>query len=170
MGEVTLVVDHLKFRYEGLFNAAEIFNVISSFFFEKGYDWFEDMNEELITPEGKQLRMVLAPSKSTSDFYKIKAKIKVIMTNVKDVEVEHDGKTLRLNQGVVKMIIDGFVQSDRSGAWTKSPFYWFLTILGQKYFFKNHFQKMETWIISDLDDMHQQLKTYMNTFKYTYQT
>jgi len=168
MAERTLVVDHLKFSYEGLFNAAEVYNLISSFFFEKGWDWYEKINQEQVTPEGKQIRMVLEPWKSSSDFYKLVISIKLNMADVKDVEVEHENKSLKLNQGKINLTFDGYVVSDRHGVWTDTPFRWFLTIISQKYFFKDHFNKLETWVKSDIDDLHGKIKNYLNVFKYTY--
>src|SRR3989338_4003636 len=103
MGERRLVVDHLKFSYEGLFNLSELYTVISSWFFEKGWDWMEKMNQEQITSEGKQIRIILEPWKSSSEFYRISMIIKLNMIDVKDVEVEHKGEILRLNQGLVRM-------------------------------------------------------------------
>lgn len=172
MGERRLVVDQLKFSYEGLFNAGELFTIISSWFYEKGWDWLETMNQESVTAEGKHVRVILDPWKSSSEFYKITMHIKLHMMDLKDVEVEHQGETLRLNQGVVKMVIDGYVISDRTGKWIskEKPFYWFLTILFEKYFFWDHLGKLETWIKSDIDDLHQKIKNYLNVFKYTYQT
>lgn len=170
MGERTLVVDHLKLGYEGLFNAPELYNLIQSFFFEKGWDIKELINQEQITPRGKQVRIVLDPWKSVTEFYKIFLKIKIHMTDLKDVEVKHEGQELRLNQGIVRITFDGYVFSDRTTKWTEEPFYWFLTMLGKKYFFRNHFEKMETWLRNDLEDLHGRIKRHLNVFKHTYET
>ena len=169
MTERSLVVDHLKLSYEGLFNATELYNLVGSFFFEKGWDWKEKLNLEQITPQGKQIRIHLEPWKSSSDYYKRILDIKIHMTDLKDVEVQHNGQTLRLNQGELRIIFDGYVVSDRSGRWTKAPFVWFLTVLAQKYFFKDQFMRMELWLKSDLDDLHGRIKRYLNVFKYHYQ-
>jgi len=168
-GERDLIVDHLKFSYEGLFNPAELYNLISSFFFEKGWDWYEKLNQELITPSGKQISIVLEPWKSVSDFYKLIIRVKLNMTDLKEVEVESEGTTLRLHHGSVKITFDAYVLSDRHGIWTSKPLLWLFTILSQKYWFKGHFNKMETWVKSDLDDLYTKIKGYLNTFKYTYQ-
>jgi hypothetical protein len=172
MVEKQLVVDHLKFSYEGLFNTAELYNLIMSFFYEKGWDWKEKLNQEIITPNGKQMKIILQPWKSSSDFYKIEMKINIVMTDVKEVEVEVDGKNLRLNQGLIRMTFDGAVLSDRHGRWTlkEKPLYWFILILSQKYFFKNHFKKFETWIKSDIDDLLNKIKTFLNVYKYSLQS
>ncbi len=169
MTERTIVLDHLKFNYEGVFNLPELYNLIAGFFYEKGYDWGEKINEELVTPEGKQIRWVLEPWKNVSDFYQIIAHVKVHCSDVKEVEVEHEGRTIRLNQGVIYITFDGFVKSDRHGKWESKPLYWLLNILAQKYFYKEHFAKNEDWIKSDIDDLLNKIKTYLNVFKYTYQ-
>lgn len=169
MGERKLVIDHLKFSYEGLFNLNEVYSVISTWFFEKGYDWYEKMNQELVTAQGRQIKMVLEPWKSVTNFYKLIIQIRLNFIDVKEVEVEKEGQALRLSQGLVRMTIDGYVLSDRSGAWTEKPFYWFLTIIGQKYFFRDHFARMEAWLKSDVDDMYNKVKNYLNAMKYSYQ-
>src|SRR3989338_10622674 len=168
MGERHLIIDYLKLSYEGLFNAAELYNVISSWFYEKGWDWYERMNQEQVMPSGKQIRIILEPWKSSTDYYKLSIRIKLNMTDVTDVDVEHEGQPLRLNQGVVKITFDGFVVSDRQGKWTDKPFYWFLSYLIERYFFRSHFGKLETWLQSDMEDLHTRIKTYLNMFKYTY--
>jgi len=168
MSERTLIVDHLKFSYDGLFNASELYQLIGGFFFEKNWDYKEKMNQEVITPSGKQVFIELEPWKSSTDYYKLITKIRMIMTDLKDVEVEHEGKTLKLNQGLVRITFDGYVLSDRWDRWTTQPFTWFLSIIFEKYLFRSHFRKLETWLKSDLDDLLNRIKTFLNTYKYTY--
>ncbi|MBI2151391.1 hypothetical protein HYU21_01545 [Candidatus Woesearchaeota archaeon] len=170
MAEKTLVVDHLKLSYEGLFNSAELYNVVSSFFFEKGWDWVETMNQELVTSQGKQIRLILEPYKSSTDFYKLIIRVHLNMNNIKDVEVEHEGKAVRLNQGAVLITFDGFVVSDRKHMWKDKPWMWFIMIVSQKYFFRSHFEKLETWLRSDVEDLHGRVKRYLHSFRYNYQS
>lgn len=170
MTERTLVVDHLKLSYEGLFNTVEIYNIISSFFYEKGWDWYEKTNQELVTPAGKQIRWLFEPWKNVSDYYKIVMVIKVHMLDVKQVEIEQEGQKVKFDHGAIRITFDGYVVSDRKGKWTNQIFTWFLSILMEKYFFREHYSKFETWIKSDIEDLHQKLKTYLNVFKYSYRS
>ena len=168
MSERYLIVDHLKFSYEGLFSVAELYSVSSSWFFEKGWDWHERMNEELITPEGKQIRIVLENWKSTTDYYKLQVKIKLNFINVQEVDVKKENHTLKLDHGVFRITIDGYVLTDRDQLWKNKPFMWFLSILSEKYFFNKHFSKLEKWILSDMDDLYDKIKNYLNVYKYNY--
>ena len=168
MAERQIVVDHLKIGYEGLFNVSELYALISSWFFEKGWDWYEKMNLEQITPEGKQIQIVLEPWKTITDYYKITMRMKIHCINLRDVDVEKDGKTLRLTQGQVRITIDGYVISDKEGLWTKKPFWWLFAYVMENYFYSGHFGKSKRWIARDVEDIHQKIKNYLNVFKYSY--
>ncbi len=170
MGERHLVVDRLKFSYEGFFNASELYNLISGFFYEKGWDWYEKLNDEQVTPKGKQITIHLHPWKSVSDFYKIMMIVKIHMIDVRDVEVEKEGEQLRLSHGVIRMIINGFVVSDRSGQWSEKPLWWFLGIIFERFLFKRHLNRMKTWIAGDVDELYNKVKSYLNVVKYSYHT
>ena len=43
-----LVIDHLKLSYEGLCNAPELFSLVQEWFHEKGWDWHEKTNQEIM--------------------------------------------------------------------------------------------------------------------------
>ena len=169
MAERHLVVDQLKFSYEVLFNAGELFSVVSSWFFDKGWDWYEKMNQEQITPTGKQIRIILQPWKNSSDYYKLAIEVKMIMTDIKTVEVQQEKQMLQLDHGVIRITMNGYVISDRNGEWTNKPLTWFLSYIFERYFFRNHFEKMETWIQSDIDDLYDKIKNYLNVYKYSLQ-
>ena len=168
MGERKLIIDQLKFSYEGLFTTSELYALITSWFYEKGYDWNEKINHETVTPEGRQIHLVLLPWKNISDFYKIQMRLVINFIDVKEIEVRQNGQSLLLNQGLVKITFDGYVVSDRYDLWINRPLYWFLMLLGQRYFHRDHFEKAELWIKSDVDDLYQKIKNYLNVFKYTY--
>lgn len=158
MTEKTLVVDQLKLSYDGLFDLAELYRLIDAWFFEKGWDKYEHINQEQITPTGRYIRLVLEPWKSITDYFKLIIRIKANFNDIKDVEVNKK----KLNQGEVKMVFDGYVVSDRHGLWNSRPLYWFLSIIFNKYIFKEHFNKAERRLVSDLDDLYKRIKSFLN--------
>jgi len=169
MAERHLIVDNLKFSYEGLFNSTELYNLISGWFFDKSWDWYEKINEEQNLPSGKQITILLEPWKNTTDYYRLVIRLKLNLIDVQEVQVEHKGENLNLNQGLIRMTFDGYVVSDRKQKWQDKPFYWFLGYVLEKYFFRQHFTKAQIWLESDIDDLHTKIKDYLNVFKYTYQ-
>jgi len=170
MTEKTLIVDQLKFSYDGLFDLSELYRLIDSWFYEKGWDKYEHINQEIMTPEGRQIRIVLEPWKSITDYFKIIMRIRANFNEIKEVEVEKEGKKIKLNQGEVNMIFDGYVVSDRHGKWNKKPLWWFLSIIFNKFIFKEHHNKAERWLLSDVDDLYQKIKSFLNVYKYGYST
>ncbi|MEK6939296.1 MAG: hypothetical protein AABX31_01065 [Nanoarchaeota archaeon] len=168
MVERYLVIDRLKLMYEGLFNVDELHNLISSFFYEKGYDWYEKMNQVMVTPSGKQMRIILEPWKNMSDYYKLIVSIKINIIDLKDADVRIENSVIKTNQGTLRMVFDGYVISDRKSRWSQKPLYWFLSILFEKYFFKEHYGKAERWLKSDVEDLHSKIKTYLNSFTHAY--
>lgn len=168
MPERYLVVDRLKMTHEGLFNFDELHNLISSFFYEKGYDWYEKMNQVIVTPQGKQMRLILEPWKNITDYYRLIISIKINVIDLKNVEVQSNNTKLSVNQGTVRVIFDGYVISDRKGKWSQKPLYWFMSFMFERYLFKEHYQKAERWLMSDVEDLHQKMKTFLNSFNYAY--
>ena len=168
MPERHLVIDHLKLSYDGLFKIDELYAVISNWFYEKGWDWYEKMNEEQITSTGKQIRIILEPYKNVSDYYTQVISIKLIIKNVKEVDVETKGELVRLHHGLIRMTIDAYLVTDRKGKWKDKPFLWFLSVIFDKYFFREPYLKMENWLKTEVDHLHNQIKDYLNLIKYTY--
>lgn len=169
MAERSLVINRLKYSYEGLFDASEFYNLISSYFYERGWEWYEKMNEEQVTPSGKQIRLVLRPWKDVSDYHKAEIKMKINLINIKEVEVEQSGQQLQLNQGIIKITTDAYILSDRKDKWTitEKPFYWFLALVMERYFYRNYLTKFNNWLKSDVDDLFIRIKMYLNNYKYT---
>lgn len=167
MTERTLVVDQLKLSYEGLFDLAGLYRLMDSWFYEKGWDKYEHVNQEQVTSEGRQIRLVLEPWKAITDYFKIIIRIKASFNDIQDIEVEKEGKKIRLNQGEIKMVFDGYVVSDRHGKWHEKPLMWFLSIIFNKYIFKEHHNNAERWLLSDLDDLYQKIKSFLNVYKYS---
>lgn len=166
MTEKTLVVDQLKLSYEGLFDLSGLYRLISSWFYEKGWDWVETINQEQVTSSGRQIRLLLEPFKNITDYYKTIIRIKAHFHNIKEVEIEKEGQKIHIHQGEVKLIIDGYVLNDRHKLWNEKPFLWFLSILFDKYLFRENYNRVERLLLSDVDDFYQRIKSFLNLYHY----
>ena len=120
------------------------------------------------TETGKQIRIVLEPWKNLSDYHREEMRIKIIMVDVKEVDVELDGKTVRMHQGLIKIIFDGYLKTDRKGWWSSNIFWWWFTYLSDKMFMRDHYDKAERWVESDVQDIYEKIKVYLNAYNYRY--
>ena len=99
MVERETVIDKLRLTYEGLFVATDLYQMIDNWFRQKAYDKRENKNIEKVTPDGKYIEIELEPWKKITDYARIVIKIRLIMNDVKEIEMEKDGLKVRMNQG-----------------------------------------------------------------------
>ena len=166
MSEKKLVIDQLKLTFEGIFDLNGLYRTIDSWFYEKNYDKWEKKNFEQIMPTGKDIEIEMLPWKKTTDYFKNIIKIRMRFTNIKDVEIEKQGVKLRLNQGKIMMIFDGYLESDYDSKWEDKPLFFLLRTLFDKYVFKPYFNKFEKWLVNDVYDVHGRIQRFLNLYRY----
>jgi len=121
MSERRLVVDHMRLKYEGLFNATELYKLIDKWLNEKAFDKRELRNEEHVKPDGKYVELILMPWKKISDYARHVIRLEIRMRNLKDVVVEKDGQRVKMNQGKIDIIFDGYLDTDYEDRWEQKP-------------------------------------------------
>ena len=166
MAEKKLVIDQLKLTYEGLFDLNAFYRLVDSWFYEKQYDKHELRNYEQVLPTGKDVELELLPWKKTTTYFKNIIRMRIKFLNVKDVEIEKEGVKLNINQGTIRMIIDGYLESDYEGWWEDRPMFYFIRTLFDKYIYKSQFDKYQGWLIHDIQDLHSRIQKFLNLYKY----
>lgn len=162
MPERRIVVDELKLEYEGLFDVKEFFNLIENFFFDRKYDKREIKNVESVTPNGKNIEVVLMPWKTISDYAKYEIKLRIWIKNMKNVDVVKDDTKLKLQQGKIIIILDGYLTTDVEGRWESKPWFFFLRTIFDKYIYRPHTSKWEEGVIQHVKELHTELKSFLN--------
>ena len=166
MSEKKLVIDQMKLTYEGIFDLNGLYRLIDGWFYQKGYDKWERKNYEQVLPTGKDIEIEVLPWKKTTDYFKNIIRIRMRFVNVKDVEIEKKGAKLRLNQGRIMMIFDGYLESDYDQRWEDKPMFFLLRTLFDKYVFKSYFTKFEKWLVNDVYDIHGRIQRFLNLYRY----
>ena len=166
MSEQKLVIDQLKLNYEGLFDLNGLYRTITAHFYEKGYDMREDKNYEQVLPTGKDIEIELRPWKKTTEYFKNIIKVRMKFLNVKNVEVEKEGHTIKINQGKIMMILDGYLVSDYENKWERDPLLYFIRTIYDKYIFKRYFAQAEKWLVNDVYQLHGKIQKYLNLYHY----
>lgn len=165
MPEREVIVDKLRLNYEGIFSVAELYTMIDEWFREKGYDKKEVKNIEIVRPEGKQIELMLEPWKKVTDYAKNIIKIRMLMTDIKDVEVEMDKAKVKLNQGKVQFVFDAFLETDYESRWEGKPIFYFIRTVFEKYFYRPFQAGFETGVKQELMDLHTRIKAFLNLYK-----
>jgi len=165
MSEKKLVVDQLKLTYSGLFDFYGLYHMIDGFFYEEGYDRMEKKNYEQVLPSGKDIELDMRPWKKQTDYAKSIIQIRIIVTELKDVEIEKEGVKHKINQGNILIIINSFLDTDYENRWESSPLFYFLRTIMDKYIFRHYTDLTEKKLIEDTKHIHDLIKSYLNLYK-----
>ena len=166
MAERVLVVDHLKLNYEGIFNVTELYQIVDTYLRDKGFDKKEVRNMEIIRPEGKYIEIELEPWKKITDYAKHVLKIRIRMLHVKEIKVQRENYTVKLNKGRVNITFDGFLETDYEHRWEQKPFYFFLRTMFDKFVYPGYTRQWEGILKENVYQLHSTLKTFLNLYRY----
>ena len=168
MSERRLVVDHMRLKYEGLFDLFEFYKLIDNWFREKAFDKRELRNQEHVRPDGKYVELILMPWKKISDYARHVIRIELRVFNLKDVVIERDGNRIKANQGKVDIIIDGYLDTDHEDRWEQKPFYFFMRTLFDKFVYRTYSTQYEELLIENVSQLHTLMKSFLNLYKYQF--
>ncbi len=166
MSEKRLVIDQLGLNYSGVFSVSALYKKFIDWFHERGYEMFEKKNTEEITPTGRNIELELRPYKRVTSYAKNEIRIKVFITNVKEVVIDKDGTKNRLNQGDIEILFDGYVETDYENRWENKPYFYFFRALIDKYVWRIYTDKFETMIVTDVHHLHTKIKAFLNLYRY----
>jgi len=166
MAERRHLIDNLTINYSGLFKASDLYNIIDQWLFDTRYDKRELRNSELLRPEGKYLDLLLLPWKKITDYAKYEIKISIIIKNLTQVEVEKEGKKIKMDKGEVIITLDGYLETDYENVWEAKPVYYFLRTLFDKYVYKLYTSRFEAGLKSDIFHLNRIIKGFFNMGRY----
>ena len=166
MSEKRLIIDQLRLNYSGIFHLNDLYRMIDGWLYEKGYDKFEKKNEEQVLETGRKIEIELRPWKKTTDYAKNEIRLRIFVNDMTDIEVDRDGKKVKMNKGDIQMIFDAFLETDYEHRWENKPMYYFIRSLVDKYIFKFYTEKFVGNLVGDVRDLHHRIKSFLNIYRY----
>ena len=166
MAEVDIIVDKLRLQFEGLFSVKDLYYMIDQWFEERNYDRRELRHIERVTPEGKYIEFEMLPWKKYTDYAKCEIRIRLVMDEIKEVEIEKDGSKVKLNQGKLKAVFDGYLSTDYENRWESKPIFFFIRTLFDKYFYKPFTVGFQNNVQADVKEIYDQIKGFLNLYRY----
>ena len=170
MSERRLVVDHMRIKYEGLFDLFELYKLMDSWFREKAFDKRELRNQEHVRPDGKYVELVLMPWKKISDYARHVIRIELRVFKLKEVVIERDGRKTKMNQARIDIIIDGYLDMDYEDRWEQKPFYFFMRTLFDKFIYRTYSTQFEELLVENVTQLHTMIKSFLNLYRYEFGT
>lgn len=168
MSERRLVIDHMTLSYEGLFDLHELYSLINQWLKDKGFDLREQRNQEQVRPNGKFIEVEMLPWKRITDYARHVIRLNIKVLNMKDVVVDEDGKRMKLNKGTIRMVMDGYLDTDYEDRWESKPFYFFIRTLFDKFVYRTYSTQYEELLVENCLQLHSAMKAFLNLYQYEY--
>lgn len=168
MAERRLVVDHMIIAYEGLFDLHELYTLINQWLKDKGFDLREQKNQENVKPGGKYIEVEELPWKKITDYARHVIRLNIRILNMKDAVIEEDGKRLKLNQGRIRISMDGYLDTDYEDRWESKPFYFFLRTIFDKFVYRTYSTQYEELLVENCLQLSSTIKAFLNLYQYEY--
>lgn len=166
MTEKRLVVDGLEIDYKGLFDLNGLLKEIDKVSAERGYAKNEKRRIEKVLPEGKEFSMELRPTKKKAEYFALMLKIRMNITNMKDVEVLRDNVPTRLNEGEIHIIFDAWTTTSYEWRWEQKPLFYFLRNMFDRFVYKFHTDRYLDELSDDCHFVHNNVKAYLNLHQF----
>lgn len=166
MGHLKIVVEHEKIDYSGPFNAGDLFRTIENFVFERGFDKKQDKDFEQNTAHGKFIEWQISPWKKVTDYIRYIIKVRVLGYDISKANASNNGKKIKIDNGRVIIVIDGFVEYDYESRWEGRPFLFFLRTIYDYFVFKAYTERFEQRLVHDVNHLHDQLERFFNLYRH----
>ena len=167
MAERRTIVSGKVLKYEGLFNAKELFGVIDTWFADNSFaDRVEVEHMEKVTKTHKQVEIYYQPYKKVSDYAKIEIRLLISMMDLKKTVVEYEGHKTNINEGSLEIVFDGYLTTDYENRFENSAEFFFWRALMDKFIFKTYTSKDEARIEKYVAELFNHLRQYLNATKY----
>ena len=165
MVEKKILVDGLRFSYNGPFDIIEFFKTTE--YWIKSNEMEKEIKRKLehVTPTGKKVEWFIEVWKLHSAYEKGVVRMRALFNNVQEVDVVKNDKKRKLNFGDVLLIFDGFIETNYEGMWHQKPLFYFLRALTDKFVYKFWTGKYHTEIRHDVYNMHMALKEFFTAYK-----
>jgi len=166
MAEVMIIVDHIKFEYEGIFDPKAFFRFVSSWFNERKIQKTELKNFEYHTPEGKAIEWETIYLKKITDYNRYLYKLRVIASGLKKVEVKVGKKNMHLSKGNFLMYFDGYIEHDYLNKWDYVPLFIFFRTLFDKFMYKSYTERFEQRLTQDMHKLYDEVERFFNVYRH----
>jgi len=166
MSEWDYVVSKQKINYEGLFDAKELFKLIDQFFFHLNYDKLEIKQTESVKPEGKYVEQEVEYYRKLSNYIQNRVHIKLILSDLKEVEVKKEKAKVKLNKGKVQLIIDGYMETDWEGMWETKPIYYVIRTVINKWVVSPITGQFKGELKRDISHFKNEVSAFLNLYRF----
>ena len=166
MSEVNILIQGKLIEYEGLIDVSGLIKLLDMWFKERRYFKREMKNFEEVFEDGRQATIEMFPYKPISDNLKFEMRLFMVFSKMQDTEIEKNGKKVKMLKGKATISMDGYLITDYEGKWDKTPFYYFMRVIFDKYFYKNYIGRAKAEFMEDAATVENEIRAYLNMMRF----
>ena len=166
MAEVNILIQGRLIEYEGLLDVSGLIKLMDLWFKERGYDKRETKNYEEVHEDGRQATIEMFPYKHISDNLRFEMRLFMVFTKLQDTEIEKNSNKVKMLRGKAAISMDGYMITDYENKWDKTPFYYFLRVVFDKYFYKNYIGRAKAEFMQDAATIENEMRAFLNLMRY----
>jgi len=150
-----------KIKHTGIFDFKELYRFCYSWLVDEGYWLTEKKYDEKITSNGKEVEIEWLALRKISDYFRFSLKINWRIVGMTKVEVEENGKKIKLDKAQVEIRVDATLEKDYEHRWENNVFSKFLRGAYDRYLIRGRIDTYEGKIFSEADEFIAQVKSFL---------
>jgi hypothetical protein len=166
MSEGRIIIDHQKLEYEGPFDLNDLVMMMQRFLFERGFDRKLEKDFEQNTKDGLNVEWQVTSWKKISDHARFHARIRFFVSNYVKVDAVKDKKKVKVGNGKIDMIFDGFLDMDYFHKWNNRPMLIFIRSLFDKFIYKIYTDRFEQRLAYDMTHLINEVEKFFNIYRH----
>jgi hypothetical protein len=154
-------VSETKVKWNGLFDFKEVYQFAYRWLDEEDYFVEERKYSEEVSGEAKKIEISWVALKRVSDYFRYEQKLAWRIIGMTTVEVEKNGKKVKMNKGSFEIKITSTLIKDWASTWETSPFMKFLRGVYDRFIVEGRIRNYELKCFKDGEDMAEQIKAFL---------
>lgn len=154
-------VSESKVKWSGLFDFKETYNFCYNWLNEEDYFVEEKKYIEELAGDAKKVEIVWEATKKVSDYFKYHLKMTWRIVGMKSVEVEQNGRKVKMNTGSFEIKTAATLVKDWDGTWESSPVNKFLRGVYDKFIIEGRIRQYEDKVFGDMNNFSEAFKAFL---------
>ena len=150
-----------KIKQGGIFHFKDFYSFTYDWLISEDYDLIEKKYSEKVVGDAKELEIIWEAYKKISDYFRFVIKMRWLILGMKDVEVQREGKKVKMNSGVLEVTFQAILEKDYEGRWEDRPMWKFLRGVYDRYIVKSRIDKYEDKVVLELISLIDQSKAFL---------
>ncbi len=152
-----------KFKWKGTCDLKLLYSKIKTWIEEEEYAVSEKSYGERVKPNGKQLEIVWEARKEEGSYFQKKIFLEIFGIGISEVEVEREGKRLKLHSGELEISLHAEITLNASDDWHDG----FVHTLYQDYIIKEKIDEEKINLYKDVHNFMDEVKAFLSLYSFT---